>query len=297
MQILKEFDLKDWLSPLSTSLQSIAINHLENGKILYFPNLPFLLFSDEQPVLSTSISNIKTKNISFNSLTHQLNGFNRRAFNPIILQNMMSRFAQFALSLINNTLPSYCHVLQIGRTSFRPIEIYGRKPKSYRKDDTRLHVDAFPASPNQGRRILRVFTNINPHGKNRVWRYGEPFATVVNRFLPQIKKPWPGRSTVLKALGITKSYCTDYDYIMLNIHDKMKADMRYQKTAVQGEIDFAPGNTWIVQTDHVSHAALSGQFLLEQTFYLPVSAMQNPSLSPLRILEMSQGRKLVDNNF
>lgn len=293
MQILTELDIKDWLHPISTALQASAIHHLENGNILFMPKLPFLLLPEEQLTLSTDMSNHKAKNISFNSRNQQLSGFNAKLDHPIMLKLMMARFAHYAQTLIDQLLPSYRHAIQIGRTSYRPIEIHGRKPKSYRKDDTRLHVDAFPASPNQGRRILRVFSNINPNGQNRVWRYGEPFEKVVNRFLPTIRRPWPGRSMILNTLGITKTYCTDYDYIMLNIHNNMKADMRYQKTAVQGEIHFEPGNTWIVQTDHVSHAALSGQFLLEQTFYLPVEAMKNPELSPLRILEAAKGRRLV----
>ncbi len=293
MQILTELNIRDWLSPVSNSLRSLAIEQLENGNILYMPKLNFSLYDEELPVLSTDISNHKSKNISFNSQNNQLHGVNHMDYDPNMLTGMMARFAQYAHSLINQVLPSYSNALQIGRTSYRPIEIHGRKPKSYRKDDTRLHVDAFPSSPNQGRRILRVFTNINPHGKSRVWRYGEPFAHVVNRFLPKIGKPWPGRSAILKALGITKTYCTEYDYIMLNMHNKMKADMRYQRTAVQGEIHFEPGNTWIVQTDHVSHAALAGQFLLEQTFYLPVEAMQDPELSPLRVLEKIKNKKLT----
>jgi len=293
MQILTELDIRDWLSPISAISQALAIKQLENGNILYMPKLSFSLLNEELPVLSTHISNHKAKNISFNSQNDQLHGVNHEDYDPTLIKNMMARFAKYAHTLINQVLPGYSKALQTGRTSYRPVEIYGRISKSYRKDDTRLHVDAFPSSPNQGRRILRVFTNINPHGKNRVWRYGEAFENVVNRFLPKIGNPWPGRSAILKKLGITKTYCTDYDYIMLNIHNKMKADMRYQKTAVQGEIEFAPGNTWIVQTDHVSHAALSGQFLLEQTFYLPVEAMNHPELSPLRILEAAKGRKLT----
>jgi len=43
----------------------------------------------------------------------------------------------------------------------------------------------------------------------------------------------------------------------------------------------------------VSHAAMAGQYQLEQTFLLPVSAMQQPERSPLRILERIKKRALV----
>jgi hypothetical protein len=38
-----------------------------------------------------------------------------------------------------------------------------------------MHVDNFPSTPTRGKRILRVFTNVNPSGRARVWRMGEPF--------------------------------------------------------------------------------------------------------------------------
>jgi hypothetical protein len=46
-------------------------------------------------------------------------------------------------------------------------------------------------------------------------------------------------------------------------------------------------------TDQVSHAAMAGQYQLEQTFLLPVDAMRAPEGSPLRVLERLMGRRLV----
>jgi hypothetical protein len=58
-------------------------------------------------------------------------------------------------------------------------------------------------------------------------------------------------------------------------------------------VHFAPGTTWICFSDQVMHAAVSGQFMLEQTIHLPVSALYDPSRSPLAILERLTGRTLV----
>jgi hypothetical protein len=127
---------------------------------------------------------------------------------------------------------------------------------------------------NQGQRILRVFSNVNPQQVDRVWRLGEPLKQVAKHFLPKISKPFPGSARMLNCLGITKSYRALYDHYMLQIHDHMKADLAYQKSAQQME-------------------AMSGQYMLEQTFYLPVHAMQNEQQSPLRILERLTGRRLV----
>ncbi|MEO8401814.1 MAG: Kdo hydroxylase family protein [Gammaproteobacteria bacterium] len=289
---IKEIANTDWNSSFSTEIQTQSITALESGKILLFPQLPFQVLSHENKFLTSTITNFKTKNISFNRSTGLLRGAECKGQDHDDLKKMLQRFADHAENLIRNLFSPYIHALQIGRTSFRPVEISGRV-SSYRKDDTRLHVDAFPATPNQGRRILRVFTNINPNGQARLWRVGEPYADVAKRFLPQVPRPWPGKSFLLKSLKLTKTYRTKYDHIMLQIHNRMKADLEYQKAVPQCEIGFVPGNTWIVQTDHVSHAAMSGQYMFEQTFYLPVDAMLNPELSPLRVLEKMMGNVLV----
>lgn len=288
--ILTVIDHQDWLSPTTCNH---AIHDLEQGKILLFPSLPFLLLPHEEKFLSPDYVAPNNKNISYDSKTQLLRGY-ASSFSSEYdnLKKMLHRYATQATTFIRHLFPLYYHALEIGRTSFRPVEISGRM-SSYRKDDTRLHVDAFPATPNQGRRILRVFTNLNPHGQARIWRIGEPFEAVAKRFLPKVSKPIIGSATLLKLFKMTKSRRTEYDHIMLRIHDGMKADLSYQKNVSQHEVHFLPNNSWVVQTDHVSHAAMSGQYLLEQTFYLPITAMNNPNFSPLHILQKLSGRILV----
>ena len=167
-----------------------------------------------------------------------------------------------------------------------------RRGASWRQDDTRLHVDAFPSRPMQGLRILRVFTNVNPR-MPRIWRVGEPFPQAAAKFVPQIRRPLPGSSWLLQALRIVKARRTEYDHFMLGIHDRMKADEAYQRGVSQTQVSLPPGATWACFTDSVSHAAMSGQFAFEQTFYLPVLAMKDPERSPLRVLERLAGRGLV----
>ena len=291
-QIVKEIDSQDWNKLYSSNDQAESAKALENGSILLLPKLAFHLLPHEEKFLSPSYANKKTKNISFNYQTGLLRGTDCVGTEHDELKAMLQRFMYNAHQLIQHIFPLYTSALHIGRTSFRPVEISGRA-SSYRKDDTRLHVDAFPATPNQGWRILRVFTNINSAGQSRLWRVGEPFVDVAQRFLPQIGRQWIGKARLLKIFNLTKSYRTEYDHIMLQIHNRMKADLNYQKTVPQHEIYFAPGNSWIVQTDHVSHAAMAGQHILEQTFHLPVHAMMNPECSPLRTLEKLSGRALI----
>ena len=85
----------------------------------------------------------------------------------------------------------------------------------------------------------------------------------------------------------------DYDAIMLQLHDCMKRDVEYQRVAPQASVDFPAGTTWLAFTDQVSHAAMAGQYQLEQTFLLPVEAMRDQATAPLRILERLKNRRLV----
>jgi hypothetical protein len=292
MEILHNIQGNKWEASYHEATQADAVLALEQGKILLLPELPFQLLPHEQQFLAPAYAHTKAKNISYDARTDRLRCAPCSGAEQDGIKTLIQRFARHAETLVRRLLQQYAPAIQTGRTSLRVVEISGRA-SSYRKDDTRLHVDAFPATPNQGHRILRVFANVNPQGMPRVWRVGEPFEEVARRFLPKVPKQFPGYAALLKALKITKSFRTEYDHIMLQIHDRMKADLLYQKSVTQKEIHFVPDTTWIVQTDHVSHAAMSGQHLLEQTFYLPVTAMQEPELSPLRTLERLMGHALT----
>src|SRR5439155_25746864 len=98
---------------------------------------------------------------------------------------------------------------------------------------------------------------------------------------------------LLKLSHLTRSRRTPNDAVMLQLHDRMKADESLQRTCEQEAVDFPSGSTWIAFTDQVSHAAMAGQYQFEQTLLLPVDAMIDESRSPLRILERLKGRSLV----
>ena len=204
----------------------------------------------------------------------------------------IGRYQANARSLVDGLFPEYRGKLRVAPTSLRLHRVETRET-SWRKDDSRLHVDAFPSRPNYGERILRVFTNVNPQGAPRVWRVGEPFEDMAKRFLPRIKPQMPGSAWLMNLLHITKSPRSEYDHLMLNLHDAMKADLDYQKSAPQQEMPFPPGCVWVCFSDQTSHAVMSGQYMLEQTFFLPVDAMAQPDCAPLGILQRLKGRALV----
>ena len=266
--------------------------HVEAGRVLWLPALKFALDPGEEKFLDPRWSNGEDKNISLEHAQAPLRGAAGTPEELDALRAMIARFRAQAVALINLLFPDYEGHLRVARTSFRPARVEGRAT-SWRKDDSRLHVDAFPSRPNQGERILRVFSNVNPSGEPRVWRVGEPFGDVARRFLPKIPRQLPGSAAVLQALRITKSRRMPYDHFMLHLPDAMKADFDYQKSAPQTRVEFAPGSTWICYSDQTSHAAMSGQHMLEQTLHLPVAGLYDPDSAPLKVLERLVGKALV----
>jgi hypothetical protein len=280
-----------WTGAPPDLTQAGAAAALESGELLFLPDLEFEIGPLERPLFSPAIVSA-AKNISFDPRSGSLRGTALDGPDATPLRDLVSRFSSLATGFVGHLLPAYRDRIELGRTSFRPVEVAGRA-SSWRKDDTRLHIDSFPASPVQGRRILRVFTNVNPHGRPRIWRLGEDFESVAQRFAPALRLPLPGSGTLLRLFRLTRSRRSPYDALMLQLHDRMKADTDYQARAPQTKVEFPPGSTWMAFTDQVSHAAMAGQYQLEQTFLVPVVAMLDDLRSPLRILERLVGRRLL----
>ena len=292
MNVVQFANVTSWEQSYAPEEQERFVELVESGHVLLFPNLAFPAQAAEQALFSPAASDGKSKNIAYDPPSGQVFGTSLQGPQRQVLQGFMSRFAEGARALIEHLFPRYVPHLLPRLASFRPIAVEGRNTSS-KKDDTRLHVDAFASRPNQGRRILRVFSNANPHDEPRTWLVGEPFEPYAQRFLPRVRAQWPLEGSVLKALHVTKSRRTPYDHVMLGLHDLGKLDDDYQRTTPNERVDFPAGSTWVCFTDQVLHAALGGQFLLEQTFFLPVSGMGHPERSPLRILERLTGRSLV----
>ena len=268
---------------------------IEDGAVLSFPQLPFVLADAERRFLDPRWADGKAKNISLrwppNSSAPEMRGAAGAAGDLAELKAMITRYADQSEAFALRLFPHYRGHLKRGNTSFRPVDVAGRET-SWRKDDTRLHVDAFPSNPMHGTRLLRVFCNVNPNGRPRQWRVGEPFEAHAKRYLPTIRRPLPGSAWLLERTGITKRRRTEYDHVMLQLHDRAKADAAFQQTSPQARVDFAPGTTWVVFSDQVLHAAMGGQHMMEQTFYLDVAHQQHPEASPRGTLERLLGREL-----
>jgi hypothetical protein len=267
------------------------VEALEAGLVLHFTNLPFPVFEEEEKLFTPSIQNIKARNISVGA-DGQLKGAVGDDVTLELLRKFILRYRELSHQLITSFAPGYASSLKVLPTSFRPFNIEERV-QSWRADDKRLHVDAFATRPNYGERILRVFMNVNPHHQPRVWRVGDRFENIAEQFLPKLK-PYSGyQARLLNMLGLTKSLRSEYDHVMLQLHDAMKSDLAYQQNSQQIRFEFQPKDVWVCFSDQTSHAAMSGQYMMEQTYNLPITALYDQTSSPLAILQNKLQKELI----
>jgi len=287
--MLESLPLNSWTGPHDAALKAHAVSALERGAVLLFPNLSFALSDDEKLFLDARVADGRAKNISLDHTSGKMQASSLTGEKAQALAAMIERFGSQAATLVHELLP-YRNV-ERARTSFRPVQVEGR---SYSRisDDRLLHIDAFPSRPMRGRRILRFFANVAPTTP-RSWHVGEPFEDFARDFLPRVGPHLPGKSWLYDRLGVTRGRRSRYDELMLSLHDAAKLDSAFQQNSPHQKIDFPPGCCWLAFTDQVLHAALGGEFALEQTFHLDVEQMAEPQRAPIKVLERLSGKTLA----
>src|SRR5262245_4159393 len=216
----------EWQGVPQSADVSRAQQALEAGDVVFLPALRFAVEPGERSLFTPAILG-SAKNASYDPTFDRLGGTTLSGADRESLHAFMRRFSSAATAFIGGLLPAYRGQMVRARASFRPAEIAGRVT-TWRQDDTRLHVDSFPGTPSGGRRILRLFTNVNPEGRPRSWRIGDDFGAVVRRFADRLRVPLPGLGTLLAVVRITKTPRTPYDALMLQLHDLMKEDEDFQ---------------------------------------------------------------------
>ncbi len=280
---------------------------LESGNILFFPKTPFAFPQDEIDFLlaqrqggSSSRKNIAYKPQQDKITNHDTQDPAAAAKMLEVLRNYSSRVTDF-LSVV---LAPYAKDWKHDYASFRPFQEKGRKLRLRARNDL-LHVDAFPTRPLHGARILRFFTNINPV-EGRRWITSKPCGDLMQEFggagvqypksvgyslkerLERKMLEW------IRKAGVKMPLRSPYDVFMLNMHNFLKENEEFQKNCPKDAWEFPPNSCWAVYTDLVSHAALSGQYALEQTFLIPHKALLFPDRSPVSILERLSKRNMVN---
>jgi len=274
---------------------------LERGNILYFQHTPFALSEAEREVLrSTGLSSSSHhKNIAYRPAEDKVTGFDPAAVSdPEKLREVMRAYSERALAFLWKLLPRYMEKARIDFASFRPQEEEGRDLPTKKRNDL-LHVDAFPTRPTRGDMILRFFTNIHPT-KSRVWMTSDPMGSLAPRYatdagLREVARHPKGSlgSRVLGVFGGVDAKRSAYDRFMLGFHDYLKFNSEYQANCAKYRFDFPPDSTWMVFTDVVPHAVLSGQYALEQTVIVGPESLASKENAPIEILQGLCGRRLA----
>jgi 3-deoxy-D-manno-oct-2-ulosonic acid (Kdo) hydroxylase len=293
------------LEPVQESQARAWCQRLEAGDILYFPqtsisfspgDLSFLL--GQQQTGSTL-----HKNIAYKPNLDSVSGLDDASpTSAAQLQAIMRRYSQDVSRFLAGFLLPYQGRWQLDYASFRPQAEEGRDLPLRRRNDL-LHTDAFPTRPTRGARILRFFNNIHPT-RTRDWVVSDPFPVLARLYAPeQISLPATGNSasralrSVANAAGLGHAIPSlkrsAYDDFMMRFHNFLKENASFQAECRKEYLQFPPGSSWMVYTDMVPHAVLSGQYALEQTFLVEHQAMVAPEFSPLSVLQAMTHSALV----
>jgi len=303
---IADFTAQGWKDPaIGAERSRWCCERLEHGDILVLPQFPVI--SEQDRGFLTGVRQAGSsliKNISYEPANGRLRGYARSATDAPMLERVLRGYSELTHALIAQLLSPYAAALQIDFTSFRPLEEQGRPLRGRSRNDL-IHVDAFPTRPARDRRILRFFTNAHPT-KPRVWNTSQTFDDLAAsmaldagliRYAARASGLAAGLRAALTAVGrragIPIADRAPYDQFMLRFHDYLKLNHDFQRECPKQRYEFNPGSSWIAFTDMVSHAVQSGQFALEQTFFLPVGSQIAPHKSPLRILESLVGSSLT----
>lgn len=280
---------------------------LEEGDILLFSQTPFALPESDRAYLlqARQSQSAHHKNIAYKPSRDRINGLTRGSADEEKMRALMRAYSGNVANFLDRFLLPYAAHRRLDFASFRAIEEEGRDLPQTKRNDL-LHVDSFPTRPSNGDRILRVFVNVNPE-QARVWLTGEPFGVTlknygdsagVGRLRADVRSPWRrlgrGMARTARAAGLPVAARSPYDAFMLGYHHFLKGNAAFQQESRKAKWEFPPGAAWLVYTDLVPHAVLSGRFALEQTFWVARDAMLLPEKAPYRVLEQIAGAPVVD---
>ncbi len=277
---------------------------LERGNILYYPQSPVPLPSEEdRALLCGRLANTLTrKNVSYFPRADRLVGLRADPAMQERVQAILRAHLEDVRSFLARTMPGFARGSTTGTCSFRPIQARGRNLKP-RASDELVHIDAGAYGATHGDRILRFFVNLNPV-EPRVWSTRGPFPDIYARYgrragiadgagRAAVEDGVMGRlrTRVLRAIeaGIPMARMLDssrYDRRMRQLHNYMKESPEFREGADGFErYEFPPYSAWEVLTDMVSHACLSGQYALVTTFIIPLANCRLRELAPYEVLQ------------
>jgi hypothetical protein len=306
---VEDFSVSGWrVSEDDSSRARWYCERLEEGDIVSFSAPPFALSDTNRSFLLgvRQRDSAHHKNVSYKPDRDRVSGFRSGSSDAMELRRVMRRYSESVADFVGKFLLPYSGHWRLDFASFRPLEEENRNLPINKRNDL-LHVDSFPTRPSNGDRILRVFTNLHPD-RPRVWITSDPFPILAEHYARAAgvatlaakakSSPWRELRRVAlrtaRRLGLPAVDRPLYDEFMLHFHDFLKTHQGFQRDCPKLRTDFAPGSTWMVFTDEVPHAVLSGQFALEQTLIISRDALLEPEKAPYRVLEKMAGVSVVD---
>lgn len=290
---------------LKTPGKSSIAEALETNHIVFFPTCPIRL-PDAATLnyLRTELpSRLKLKNVSYHPEADRVTGLKADSETTARLTSILKGHLADVSEFLHGHIEHLTTDWTIGTCSFRPIQERGRNLKPHASNEL-VHLDAGAYGATDGDRILRFFVNCNDN-EDRVWATKGPVQDIVSRFGREAGLiDADGRLAVSltksasdKALsGIVRGLArlnplarvldtSPYDRAMRRLHNYMKDAPAFQQDG-RGyeEIRFPPYSSWMVFTDSVSHASLSGQYALVTTVIVRRKYMRQPEYAPFSVL-------------
>jgi hypothetical protein len=274
---------------------------LEANRIVYFPACPIDL-PDESTLefLRTELpSRLKLKNVSYHPEADRLTGLEADSETTARVKTILKAHLADVTGFLRQFVGHLTAGLRIGTCSFRPIQERGRNLSPHASNEL-VHIDAGAYGATGGDRILRFFVNVNS-SEDRVWATKGNFDDILRRcgreaglldeagaLQVKISKGVLdfAFSGLVAGLGKLNPLAlvldsSPYDRAMRRLHNYMKDDAAF-KVDQRGyeEIRFPPRSAWMVFTDGVSHASLSGQFALVTTMIVRRESQKRPEQAP-----------------
>jgi len=299
-----DYSAAGWVRTTPAAIRSRwYCEQLEHGEILLFRDSQALVAdSARASLLAVRAGEVAHKNVSYSPASQKLQGL--RGGSAGAIRSALKGYSAAAIGFCAGLLAPYAESWRIELCSFRPIEERNRDLSPNSRNDL-LHLDAFPGRPGNGARILRMFTNIHPQ-RPRIWMTSDPmpvlerdheFAAMVRAAIGHAESR-PARAAarlvhLAKLAGFKIPDRSPYDRVMLDLHARMKSSGSFQARCRKYRHEFEPGASWLVFTDAVPHAVLEGQYALEQSFFVPRTALVAAQSAPVSIVESFSGHPMT----
>ncbi len=280
-------------------------DELERGRIVHFPESPLDLpaaadlefLRQEMPALLTS------KNVSYHHEADIIIGTKGPKGTIERARAILKEHSRRVQEFLGRAIPALAREWQVGTSSFRPLQERGRNLSPHASNEL-VHVDAGAYGATHGDRIFRFFVNVNP-SEDRVWITKGAFPDLHRRYAQEAGVERPAgasgwleeglldrmRTATAGALAAVLPQArlldsSPYDRAMRRFHNFMKDTPEFQ-AATEGhqEFRFKPFSAWMVLTDMMSHACISGQHAFTDTFVVPLRNCRLPEMAPINILK------------